>query len=117
MNDQHLHHIEELVDLCFEKILEKESDLCKDLITRAHIRVLWDSPTHDKYGEFFGVPLPLSDGSNTLPPDIVVYAKPIIEHFGLHGDHVVDQVTKTLMHEIGHYLGLGHEELAQRGWA
>ncbi|MFN7160037.1 MAG: metallopeptidase family protein [Candidatus Gracilibacteria bacterium] len=112
-----LAHIETLVDTAFEEILEKESPAFRDMIKRTHIRVLWDSPEHDRYGDFFGVSLAASDGSNLTPPDIVVYARPIIEQFGLHGNHVMEQITKTLMHEIGHYLGLDHPALKERGWA
>lgn len=112
-----LAHIESLVDLAFEEIMQKESAAFREMVQRAHIRVLWDSPEHDRYGDFFGISIADSDGGNVTPPDIVVYARPIIEQFGLHGNHVMDQITKTLMHEIGHYLGLDHAALRERGWA
>lgn len=112
-----LAHIEYLVDTLFEEIMQKESEAFRALIGRTHIRVLWDSPEHDRYGDFFGTPISLSDEAGITPPDIVIYAEPLIEHFGLHGPHITDQVKKTLMHEIGHFLGLDHEELKKRGWA
>lgn len=114
---EELSHIESLVDAAFMEIMEKESKAFRDLIKRPHIHVLWDSPEHDRYGDFFGTPITASDGTDTTPPDIVIYARPHIEEFGLHGNHLMEHITKTLMHEIGHYLGLDHAALKIRGWA
>ncbi|MBU1327121.1 metallopeptidase family protein [Patescibacteria group bacterium] len=49
--------------------------------------------------------------SGVLPDIIVIYAGPILAHFGTDPAAVKAQVRKTVLHEIGHHLGLSEEEM------
>ena len=51
----------------------------------------------------------------TLPPQIILFLENI--HEMAEGDEEVflDEVHTTYLHELGHYLGLGEDELSERG--
>ena len=116
-NEEACVHVEKLAREILEKLCATEPAGFAEEIKRTSIRVLWDSETHDKYGEFFGVPEYASDGGNTLPPDIVLYARPLVEEFGLHGNGLIPKIEKVLFHEIGHFFGFGEEWLRGHGIA
>ncbi len=65
------------------------------------------------YGLFEGVPRGANEAGGP-PPQITIYARALAADFpdlvGLRAE-----VRKTLVHEIGHYLGLEEDELAARG--
>ena len=49
--------------------------------------------------------------SGVLPDKIVIYAGPILAHFGGNPDAVKAQVRKTVLHEIGHHFGMSEQEI------
>lgn len=49
--------------------------------------------------------------SGVLPDKIVIYAGPILVHFGSNPDAVKAQVRETVLHEIGHHFGMSEEEI------
>lgn len=66
-------------------------------------------------GLYHGVPYtrrgPASYGN--LPPDvIVIYQKPI-ERLSRTSEDIKDHVRDTVLHEVGHYFGLGEAELRE----
>lgn len=68
-------------------------------------------------GSFSGQPLPdRASGApwTSLPATIVLYRKNL-ERIASNRDDVLDQLRITLLHEIGHFLGLDEEDLAARG--
>ena len=110
------HHVELIVEELLTEIKAKASPAFCDVLKSIPIRVEWESPEHDRYGDFFGVPLDLGDGSDSAPADIILYASPLLRDSHNSQEELRKMVKITLMHEIGHYLGLDHAELKTRGW-
>jgi predicted Zn-dependent protease with MMP-like domain len=55
-----------------------------------------------------------ADPWSHLPSSIVLYQRNL-ERFAADRDELVEQIGVTLLHEVGHFLGLDEEELAARG--
>lgn len=49
--------------------------------------------------------------SGVLPDKIVIYAGPIMAHFGDNLDAVKAQIRETVLHEIGHHFGMSEQEI------
>ena len=68
-------------------------------------------------GLYVGVPLVERYAADPLMPDcIYIYRLPILSMCDTH-DEVVREVRTTLLHEIGHYLGLSEQDLDRLGYA
>ncbi len=68
-------------------------------------------------GLYVGVPLIDRYGGDPVLPDcIYIYRRPILEVCDSY-DAVVEEIRITLLHEIGHYLGLGEQDLERLGYA
>jgi predicted Zn-dependent protease with MMP-like domain len=65
------------------------------------------------YGLFEGAPRGAHD-AEALPPRITIYARALAADFPA-GGALKAEVRKTLVHEIGHYLGLEESDLVARG--
>ena len=72
---------------------------------------------HELLGLYVGVPLP--DRGSELPqlPDLVYLFQRPIELRCSTPEEVVEEVRVTLLHEVGHYFGLGEEDLERQGYA
>lgn len=69
------------------------------------------------YGLYHGVPLTAGGPfSGQMPPHITIYMRPLIEHFPRRED-IVAQVRITVLHELGHHLGLDEDDLDRLGYA
>jgi len=68
------------------------------------------------FGIYLGVPLPQRSSAYNLalPDKIVIYQEPH-ELACMTEEELVEQVRKTLLHEIGHYLGIDEERLRDLG--
>ena len=73
-----------------------------------------DPPAEDAdlMGVFVGEPY--GEGDPTLPNQIILYKNNIEAECEFEED-VPDEIRVTLMHEIGHYLGLDEKDLYHRG--
>lgn len=70
----------------------------------------------DLFGLYMGVPLPEREGGlPPLPDTIVLYQRPI-EAVCASREEVIREITVTLRHEIGHYLGMGESDLDRLGY-
>ena len=65
------------------------------------------------YGLFEGAPRGAHD-AEVLPPRITIYARALATDFPTRRA-LKSEVRKTLVHEIGHYLGLEESDLIERG--
>jgi predicted Zn-dependent protease with MMP-like domain len=78
------------------------------LVTVSH------EPGADLYGEFYGPPKGAERGLGEPPPEVTIYAVTLLADFP-EVDELRREVRRTLIHEIGHYLGLNEEDLHARG--
>jgi predicted Zn-dependent protease with MMP-like domain len=68
-------------------------------------------------GLYEGVPLTerLSDYSGLLPDRITIYRKAICAICNTEGE-VVEEVRRTVVHEVGHHFGIDDDRLHALGW-
>lgn len=68
------------------------------------------------FGLYLGIPLPQRGHgySMTLPDAIVIYQQPH-ERYCRNEEEIVEQVRQTVLHEIGHYLGIDEDRLHELG--
>ena len=52
----------------------------------------------------------------TLPDRIVVFRQPHLG-MGLNEEELKAEIRKTVLHELGHHLGIDDTRLAELGWA
>lgn len=71
-------------------------------------------PGADLYGEFRGLPRGAEGGLGEPPPEITLYSAALLSDFPESG-LLKREVRRTLIHEIGHYLGLSEQDLHARG--
>ena len=64
-------------------------------------------------GLFSGVPLPdqVNQGPGAELPARILLFQRNLERFAVEREELVEQITITLYHELGHYLGLDEDEL------
>ena len=70
----------------------------------------------DLYGVFEGVPL--TEGGpapGELPNRIAIFRRPLEADFD-DVDELRDEIRITVLHELGHYFGLGEDRLAELGY-
>ena len=68
------------------------------------------------FGLYVGVPLPERQGGEPeLPDRIVIYRQPILQSCKNLSD-ARKEIRITLLHEVGHYLGMDEEDLHRLGY-
>ena len=68
------------------------------------------------FGMYTGVPLPVREGGEPLLPDrIVLYRRSILESCSSRAE-AAREIRVTLLHEVGHYLGMNEEDLDRLGY-
>ena len=88
--------------------------------------VAMESPPPEEYeegareallGEYVGVSLPdrAADYWGVLPDEIRLYRLAHLE-LGLSRAETEEEIRRTLLHELGHYLGFSERRLHQLGW-
>ena len=79
--------------------------------------VVEDGDEPELLGLYEGIPLTerLSDYSAVLPDRITIYRNAICALCDSEQD-VVDEVRKTVVHEVGHHFGIDDERLHELGW-
>ena len=71
-----------------------------------------DPETDTLFGIYQGLALPDRGGSygNVLPDRIVIYRRPLLDECQDRNE-LIREIRDTVVHEIGHYFGLGEEDL------
>lgn len=103
---------EELVAAALDEIPKKFHKLIDNL----NVMVEEDCPPgRNLLGLYHGVPYPhRSPGSyGNYPPDVIVIYQHPIESISRSDDEIKDHVRDTVLHEVGHYFGLGEAELRE----
>jgi predicted Zn-dependent protease with MMP-like domain len=73
-----------------------------------------DGIAADTLGLFVG-PDFADEESVPMPPQIILFLENIWAQAEQDEDWFLDEVHTTYLHELGHYLGLGEDELTERG--
>jgi predicted Zn-dependent protease with MMP-like domain len=68
-------------------------------------------------GLYEGVPLTEREGGGPLLPDRIVLFQQPIENACQGDEEIVAQVRVTVLHEVGHYLGMSEERLDRLGYS
>ena len=70
----------------------------------------------DVFGLYEGTPLPeRGDMAGTLPDRITIFRLPLTDEF-TDPDELEHEIRITVLHELGHYFGLGEDRLADLGY-
>jgi predicted Zn-dependent protease with MMP-like domain len=73
-------------------------------------------PGHDLFGVYLGVPLTRrTHGYSMVAPDLIVIYQRSHERHCRTREEMVEQARRTLLHEIGHYMGIDEDRLHQLG--
>ncbi|HSP54732.1 MAG TPA: metallopeptidase family protein, partial [Dehalococcoidia bacterium] len=73
-------------------------------------------PGHDLFGLYLGVPLTKrSHGYSMVLPDTILIYQRAHERHSTTQNEVVQQARQTLLHEIGHYMGIDEDRLGELG--
>jgi predicted Zn-dependent protease with MMP-like domain len=108
------------------KALEELPDQFGDALHNIDIQVRW-RPTPAElrragvrrgtlFGVYLGVPLPKrSHGYSMALPDTIVIYQRTHEMYCHSEAEIVEQVRQTVLHEIGHYLGIDEDRLQELG--
>ena len=87
------------------------------LMRNVAVTVELDDGPRGLLGLYEGVPLTerTSDYSGLLPDRITIYRKAICAICTTEDD-VVDEVRRTVVHEVGHHFGIDDDRLHELGW-
>jgi predicted Zn-dependent protease with MMP-like domain len=66
---------------------------------------LFRGVAYTERGGFLDVPPPL--------PDVIALFRKNLEHIAESEDELVEEIRKTVVHEVGHYFGLSEEDLEE----
>jgi len=114
-------------DAVVEKAVEKLPEEFKNYFTNITIMVEDYPSSEDKkltsskgllLGLFEGVPYTRKGGFFNIPhplPDTIILFQKNIESLCSSEKELIEQITKTLIHEVGHYFGLFEKDLKKYG--
>ena len=68
----------------------------------------------DTLGLFTGAEF-ADDGGAVLPPQIILFLENLWDFAGGDEEVFCDEVRTTFLHELGHFFGLGEDDLTKRG--
>jgi len=108
------HQFEREVDRVIEDLPQWVLDEIDNLIV-----VVEDGPT-DEQGDLLGIYEGVSlaergDYWGSLPDRIVIFYQPHLA-MGLGEQELKDEIRRTVLHELGHHLGIDDARLTELGW-
>lgn len=108
------HQFEQVVDRVIETLPEWVLEEVDNLVI-----VVEDDPTEEQ-GDILGIYEGVSlaergDYWGALPDRIVIFYRPHLD-LGLSNDELEEEIRKTVLHELGHHLGIDDERLTELGW-
>lgn len=121
----------EISDQQFEDLIGQALDeLPEEYVKRllANVAVTWaDEPTLEQrqklnlrddqslFGLYEGLPLTERySGSNKITPDVITIFKIPITGYSHDMASLKNQIKRTVWHEMAHYFGLNHDQIAER---
>lgn len=114
----------------FKRIIRRALDelppVFQDALQNLDIQVRWRPTARelrragvrhgDLFGVYMGVSLPnRTHGYSMVPPDVIIIYQHTHELYCRTEEQMVEQAKQTLLHEIGHYLGLDEKRLRELG--
>jgi predicted Zn-dependent protease with MMP-like domain len=79
-------------------------------------RLLRMRPGHDLFGLYTGIPITKrTQGYGMVPPDIIIIYQRSHERACATKQEMIEQARETLLHEIGHYMGIDEDRLRELG--
>jgi len=111
--------IEEALDLLPPEFRDRLSNLTVQVEEIPSIELLatLDSPSPDILGLFVGTPLTEQSNAGTAQlPEAIYLFKRNLERACADRDELVSEIRVTLLHEIGHYLGMEEADLDEAGY-
>jgi predicted Zn-dependent protease with MMP-like domain len=105
----------------FEEMVVEALDGMPDelgrLMSNVAVTVEHDRGPRGLLGLYQGIPLPrrTTTYAGVLPDRITIYRRTICAICSTEAE-VVEQVRRTVIHEIGHHFGIGDARLRQLGW-
>ncbi|MFS3127727.1 metallopeptidase family protein [Nocardioides sp. Bht2] len=106
---------------CFETMVAEALDGLPDefgsLMSNVAVVVEHGPGRPGLLGLYQGIPLTrrTTHYAGVLPDRITIYRQAICRICATEGD-VVEQVRRTVIHEVGHYFGIGDAKLRELGW-
>jgi predicted Zn-dependent protease with MMP-like domain len=100
----------------FARLLDRVAIVIDDEPTREQLRESGLRADDTLYGLYEGVPL-VEWGADFSPVanKITLFRLPLEEDFA-DPDELADEVTRTVVHELAHHLGIGDARLHELGW-
>ena len=102
-----------------DEVLESLPAWVVDKIDNLHVLVEEEPPTTlgDVLGFYEGISLQERSGDywGALPDRIVIFRRPHLD-MGLSDDALRAEIRKTVLHELGHHLGIDDHRLTELGW-
>ncbi len=105
----------------FEEMVTEALDGLPDelgeLMSNVAVTVQHDAGPRGLLGLYRGIPLTRRSNfyAGALPDQITIYHRAICAMCNSEAD-VVEQVRRTVIHEVGHHFGIGDARLRQLGW-
>ena len=75
------------------------------------------SEDDDLLGLYDGIPLTERDEYDFCPPDVITVFKGPHERLCATREEMVEEIRKTVVHEIGHYFGMDEDDIQRMGYA
>jgi predicted Zn-dependent protease with MMP-like domain len=105
---------ERLVARAMDGVVEPFASALSEVAVVVEDRAPADDP--DLYGLYLGVPLDEPWAAvGALPPRIAVYMRPLIDDCETL-EELVEEIRITVLHELGHHLGMDEEQLDALGY-
>ena len=110
-----------------QQALEELPAVFQDAIHNLDVQVRWAPtpeerrrarlrPGHDLYGLYLGVPITKrAHGYSMVLPDTILIYQRAHERQAATEREMVEQARQTLLHEIGHYMGIDEDRLHELG--
>jgi predicted Zn-dependent protease with MMP-like domain len=107
--------------------LEELPPVFQDALHNVDIQVRWAPtpnerrrarlrPGSELFGIYIGIPLTKrTRGYQLVMPDVIIIYQRTHEKFCRTEDDMVEQARQTLLHEIGHYMGIDEDRLHELG--
>jgi predicted Zn-dependent protease with MMP-like domain len=106
--------------------LEELPPRFKDALHNLDIQVRWAPnpderrrarlrPGYDLFGIYLGIPITKRRGYSMVTPDVIVIYQRSHERAYSTREEMIEQARQTLLHEIGHYMGIDEDRLRELG--